>query len=181
MLADQPVLSTEMSDPTEKTPPTHIEISKPNVGYIPQLLELWKEQYDYHHQIDPAYYVPYSESLRATVENHLRELFEDRSGEHILVARTGTSLVGFITFDTGTESYFDTNITKYGEIKELLVKSSARGQGVGKALIRKVEGYFRSQNLTHVKIQLSSFNSTALAVYEKNGYTSRQQLLYKEL
>lgn len=105
------------------------------------------------------------------MEGYLQKLIADQDEEHILVAREDSALAGFITFGTGTESYFDTNITRYGEIKELLVKPDARGQGVGRALINRVENHFRSQNLPHVKIQISSFNQTALAVYKKLGYT----------
>lgn len=172
-----------MTEPlgAEKGAPIQYEIVKPTITDIPQLLDLWKEQYEYHHAIDPTYYVPYSETLRGTVEGYLQKLIADQDEEHILVAREGPTLVGFVTFGTETESYFDTNITRYGEIKELLVKPDNRKQGIGKALIDRVEENFRSQNLSHVKIQVSSFNPTALAVYEKLGYTPRQQLLYKQL
>lgn len=165
----------------EKGTPIQYEIVRPTIEDTPQLLDLWREQYEYHHGIDPTYYVPYSETLRGTVEGYLQKLIASEDEAHILIAKEGSSLAGFITFGTGTESYFDTNITRYGEIKELLVKPGARGQGVGKALINRVEDYFRLQNLPHIKIQVSSFNLTALAVYEKLGYTSRQELLYKPL
>ena len=166
---------------SERGAPSQYEIARPTITDIPQLLDLWKEQYEYHHEIDLTYYVPYSETLKGAVEEYLQKLIAAEDEEHIFVAREGATLVGFVTFGTETESYFDTNITRYGEIKELLVKPDTRRQGVGKALIGRVEDHFRSQNLPHVKIQVSSFNPTALAVYEKLGYTPRQQLLYKQL
>lgn len=159
---------------------TAYEIAKPTIKDIPQILKLWKEQYDYHHKLDPIYYVPYSEELGEKVRIYLERIIQG-DDQHILVARDGANLVGFITFDIGETSYFDANITKYGELKEVLVTESARGTGIGGELVKTMEKHFQDLDLPYVIIQCSSFNKTALAIYQKMGYTPRQELLYKSL
>ncbi len=47
--------------------PTETKIERPTLEDIPELLELWKQQYDYHHNLDPDYYasLPMSYALRS--------------------------------------------------------------------------------------------------------------------
>ncbi len=170
-------LNTHMTDRT-----INYEIDCPTIEDIPQLLDLWRQQYEYHHNIDPVYYASYSGDLNDRIRRYLEKTIqEDEDQEQILVAKDGNSLVGFITFTVGDESYFDSNIIRYGELKELLVTEGVRGTGVGGALVKAVEKRFRSLGVPFAVIKCSSFNTNALAVYEKLGYTTRQEILYKPL
>lgn len=90
-------------------------------------------------------------------------------------------MIGFITFEINSESYFDTNLKKFGVVSELFVKENARGKGIGKKLMQEAEKYFARKGLNTVKIQCSTLNKHALNFYEKSGYINRQTLLYKEL
>ncbi len=166
--------------PPEAPRPASHEIIKPTAEDIPQLLELWKQQYDFHHNIDPEYYAPFTDELRVTLEADLRALIEAED-PHILVAKNGEAVDGFITFGRETDAYYDANIRDYGVLKEILVTFDSRGSGLGRKLITAVEDSFREQGVPDMMIQCSSFNPNALAVYNAMGYTTRQELLYKKL
>src|SRR3989338_3120455 len=111
-----------------------MEIEKPHVADIPELLELWRKQFEFHHQIDSTYFVEYSDELKRTFEWYLNQSIEAEE-LHILVARNEHGILGYTTFSEGAETYFDTNIKKFGQIVELYVAEHARAQGVGKALV----------------------------------------------
>lgn len=166
-----------MTEPTETIKPSQYEIVRPTPEDMPRLLELWREQYDYHHTLDPDYYVPYSEE---NAQTHLQEIMQGDE-PHILAAREGTALVGFITFGMAENNYLDTNITRYGELKELLVTEDARGKGIAKALVASVENRFQAQGLGRVGVQCSVSNKPAIALYEQLGYKPSQVTLYKSL
>lgn len=156
------------------------KICTPKKEDIPQLLILFKEQYDYHHLLDPQYYVCYSDCLRTTIESHLNKLLQHAEPE-IRVAKNEIELVGFITFSIETEEYMDTVITKYGEIKELFVTLAHRRKKIGTALVNAAEDYFRAKKLLYSSIRYSAKNSAAPSVYKTQGYLSHQTILYKEL
>lgn len=167
--------------PGAEAPQPTYEISRPTAADIPRLLELWQGQYDYHHQhVDPVYYAPFTDELRARVEADLPSLVE-ADEPHVLVAREGDNILGFITFEQDEDTYYDANIKQYGVLKEAFVTERARSQGIGEALVHKAEDHFRDKGINHIMIQCSSENKPALALYERLGYIVRQKLLYKEL
>ena len=166
-----------MIQPSETGTPSQYEIVRPTPEDMPRLLELWKGQYDYHHNLDPDYFAPYDQE---TAERELQKAIEGDE-PHIFVAREGMTLVGFITFGSERNDYPDANIRQFGELKELFVTQDARGQGIAKALIANAENHFRAEGLDHIGVHASPFNKPALALYEKQGYVPRQQILYKPL
>lgn len=166
-----------MIHPSEAGTPTPYEIVRPTPEDMPRLLELWREQYDFHYNLDPEHYAPYSEEVA------VRELQESmqQTTSNILVAREGNTIVGFITFGEVTEDEPDTRIKHFGELKELLVTQEARRKGIGEALVTTVENQFSTQGLTYMRVQSSTFNKPAHALYEKLGYTPRQVIHEKPL
>ena len=157
-----------------------MNILKPTLADIPELLGLWKKQYDYHHDIDTIYYVAYSEDLKDEFEKYLTKAIND-DDPRILVAKDDAKIVGFITFKEDEESYFDTQIKKFGVVIELYVSDQSRAQGIGKALMREAENFFASKELTDVKLFCSSFNTNTLNFYSHIGYVQRQSVLFKKI
>jgi GNAT superfamily N-acetyltransferase len=155
------------------------EVGRPTLEDIPRLLELWKEQYDYHNAMDPEYYVPFSDELRSRLESDLPEAIEGEE-PHIFVAREGESILGFITFSREHDDYYDAQITDFGVLKEVLVAETARSKGVGQRLVKSAEDYFTGIGVSNIMIQCSTFNPRTLDIYQKAGYVSRQTLLYKK-
>jgi diamine N-acetyltransferase len=157
-----------------------MEIIKPRLNDIPQLLLLWREQYSFHHNLDSEYYVANSDELDKRLSEYLvGAINEDKP--NILVAKEGRHIIGFITFEDDSENYFDTNIEKFGVIVELFISEAERRKNIGKLLMNAAEDYFISKGLHHLKIQCSTFNNYALNFYNHLGYKNRQSLFYKKI
>lgn len=157
-----------------------MEIVKPKPNELDRLLDLWQEQYEYHNKIDPIYYVPNSVELNKKFKEYLVKAIK-KDEPHILIAKQGMEIMGFVTFEKGSGDYFDTNITRYGEVIELLVSEKYRERDVGKKLMCAVEKYFRENKIEFIKIQCSTHNINALNFYQHSGYENRQTLLYKRI
>ena len=70
---------------------------------------------------------------------------------------------------------------KTGSILELVVKSSIRGQGIGKTLLEKMEEYFKSINCRRINIEVFGPNKKGLNFYEKNNYIVRDMIVSKKI
>lgn len=70
---------------------------------------------------------------------------------------------------------------KTGSILELVVKSSIRGQGIGKILLEKMEEYFKSINCKRINIEVFGPNEKGLNFYEKNNYIVRDMIVSKKI
>lgn len=79
----------------------------------------------------------------------------------LAVARDGSLRLGFVL-------YRPRGFAGSPYIASLAVDASARGQGVGRALIAFVEGQFPEAR--HLFLLVSAFNSRAKALYERVGF-----------
>ena len=74
--------------------------------------------------------------------------------------------------------YLDYKCPKEGEITELIVSSKIRGNGIGKALIKEMEEYFKSVGCEYVLVDVFAYNENAIKFYDKEGYHPR---MYREI
>ncbi|SKA90739.1 putative acetyltransferase [Agreia bicolorata] len=56
------------------------------------------------------------------------------------------------------------------ELKRMFVTASARGLGVGQALINTVEEHARNHGVTVIRLETGVPQTAAIALYEKSGY-----------
>lgn len=77
--------------------------------------------------------------------------------------------------------YLDYKCPKRGRITELIVTSKLRSNGIGRALINKMEDYFKSQNCEYVLIDVFAYNENAIKFYDKNNYHSRMIVNIKKI
>ena len=69
--------------------------------------------------------------------------------------------------------YLDYKCPNRGEITELIVTSKTRSKGVGKALMNKMEEYFKSVGCEYILVDVFAYNKNAINFYDKMGYHSR--------
>lgn len=81
-------------------------------------------------------------------------------------------------FPYDEKDYLDYKCPKKGEITELIVSKKARGRGIGKVLMNKMEEYFKSLGCKYILLDVFAYNVNAIKFYEKEGYHSR---MYKEI
>lgn len=77
--------------------------------------------------------------------------------------------------------YLDYKCPKRGVITELVVTSKIRSNGVGQALISKMEEYFKSMKCEYVLVDVFGYNDMALKFYFKQGYHPRMLTTIKKL
>ena len=77
--------------------------------------------------------------------------------------------------------YLDYKCPKEGEIIELIVTKKVRSSGIGRALISKMEEYFKSVGCEYVLVDVFGYNDLALKFYYKQGYHARMLTTIKKL
>ena len=77
--------------------------------------------------------------------------------------------------------YLDYKCPKRGEITELIVTKNTRSKGVGKALINKMEEYFKSLGYEYIIVDIFAYNDNGINFYNKNGYHSRMITSIKKI
>lgn len=76
---------------------------------------------------------------------------------------------------------YDFKAPMRGRVTELVVSSSVRSKGIGKALLSKMEEYLKSIGCQDVLLGVFSYNTRAISFYEANGYHSRTMDMIKSL
>ncbi len=77
--------------------------------------------------------------------------------------------------------YLDYKCPRRGVITELIVTSKIRSKGIGKALIDKMEEYFKSNDCEYVLVDIFAYNENAISFYDKKGYHPRMYTDIKKL
>ena len=89
-------------------------------------------------------------------------------------------IMGYVrTYDK--YDYLDYKCPKSGEISELIVSKNIRGKGIGKKLIKKLEGYFKSIGCEYVFVDIFAYNKNAIRFYENENYHTRMLIDIKKL
>jgi GNAT superfamily N-acetyltransferase len=94
---------------------------------------------------------------------------------------TGAPIGWAACFVDENEIYIEPELRRYGYISELFVIESARGQGVGRALIAKCEDHFRTLKLRLMMIGVLSKNTNARRSYLAAGFRPYSEMLQKPL
>lgn len=77
--------------------------------------------------------------------------------------------------------YLDYKCPKRGEITELIVTKKVRSNGVGKALMNKMENYFKSLNCEYILVDVFGYNDSGIKFYKKDGYHTRMEIMIKKI
>lgn len=145
---------------------------------IDDIVEMFREQFRLHHAMNPVYYVSDNPELAQVIRKHIVKAI-DESSPHLLVARAKEELAGFITFAIETNTYFDSNLTRYGEVIEVYIRELYRKSGLGRLLMEKAENYFREQGCNFAHLAACTTNEVAAKFYDHLGYTSTIDLRTK--
>lgn len=60
-----------------------------------------------------------------------------------------------------------------GSITDLIVSKTARGNGIGNKLVKKMESYFKEVGCEYIMVDVFGYNEPANEYYEKLGYRTR--------
>jgi len=99
----------------------------------------------------------------------------------IYVAEQGNTIVGFIAGSIKESSSVESPLMMRGRVEELFISEESRGLGVGKALMNKMEEFFKKSNCKVVTIEVFAPNKNAYRFYKTLGYGDRNIDLIKVL
>jgi ribosomal protein S18 acetylase RimI-like enzyme len=105
----------------------------------------------------------------------MRMLRDSRSsGGDVLVAEHGGNVVGYASLLVGqsSDSAMDEVRYSYAYIGDLIVTRSARGTGIGKALLLECERLARAAGEQWLRVTVLSGNSLAREAYKRAGFES---------
>ncbi len=77
--------------------------------------------------------------------------------------------------------YLDYKCPRKGTVTELIVSKNARGTGLGKKLMQKLEEYFKEQKCEYIFIEVFAYNTKAINFYNKQGYHNRMHHILKKI
>lgn len=106
---------------------------------------------------------------------------KDNNGKCYLYVEDGKAigLIMGILREYDEYDYIDYTCPKAGVITELIINKSIRGKGIGKALIEKLENYFKEQECEYVFIDVFAYNHHAIDFYDREGYHNRMHTVVK--
>ncbi|MBR9876657.1 GNAT family N-acetyltransferase [Vibrio sp. J1-1] len=96
---------------------------------------------------------------------------KDGSGVFLL-ATADEQVLGFATLYQGFSSI---SLNKYWVLNDIYVSKSARGLGLGRALMEYIEAYAKSTNAKGIELETSLDNVVAQSLYEDLGYLENTQ------
>lgn len=127
------------------------------IGFIDGL-QRYEAEFESDRRLDAAY-----------AEDQFAHLMKKAGA--IFVAEFGATAVGWISvYVDDAPPYVIAAERRRAYVSELFVESSARGQGVGRALIAACEDWARAQGVCVIQIGHLSANARAAKVYEEAGY-----------
>ncbi len=113
-----------------------------------------------------AAYERLADEVSATPELLTRHVLDGQGGATALIAELAGEPVGFALFFRN----FSTFLGKPGlYLEDLYVRESARGQGVGRALLAHVAGIARAGDYGRLEWSVLDWNEPAIAFYQSLG------------
>lgn len=95
------------------------------------------------------------------------------------IAEENNEILGFVLFNIkNRESYYQ--IKKLGYVDLLYITEKARGKGIAKILMAKVEEVFKNSGIKIIELSVHSDNA-ACQIWRKFGFKDYKINMYKEL
>lgn len=118
---------------------------------------------------------PDARTLVTELDAFLTPLYPDESRHGYSVERLIAQGVAFFVLRVdgvaaacGGIQFFDEG---FGEIKRMYVRPAYRGRGLSKAMLAHLENYTRGQGVYLLRLETGLYQTEAISLYEKMGYT----------
>ena len=100
----------------------------------------------------------------------------------VLVAIADEDVVGFVSIWTRYRSQEPgDDPSEHGFVSDLVVSSTSRGKGIGRALLQAAEARAREVGAQFVRLSVLSGNEEPISLYASEGFTPYQVYLEKDL
>ena len=139
---------------------------------IPAISKLLGEVLEIHAAIRPDIFIPGTTKYTA---EELTEILNDNQKPVYVAVDENDEVLGY-AFTQLQEQPFSTNMVQFKSlfIDDLCVDSSARSQGVGKALLNFVKQEAKRLGCYELTLNVWAGNDSAIRFYEKNGLKTKE-------
>lgn len=139
---------------------------------IPAISKLLGEVLEIHAAIRPDIFIPGTTKYTA---EELTEILNDNQKPVYVAVDENDEVLGY-AFTQLQEQPFSTNMVQFKSlfIDDLCVDSSARSQGVGKALLDFVKQEAKRLGCYELTLNVWAGNDSAIRFYEKNGLKTKE-------
>ena len=137
-------------------------------------LQAFEKNIEGDRRLDPAVADEFLSVLATRVAQRRGRIFIAEIGD-------GSAIGWACCFVDSNEIYVEPELRDFGLVSELFVVESARGAGVGRALIASCEAHFRSLSLRSMMIGVLAGNGNARRTYLAAGFRPYSEQLLKML
>ena len=155
-----------------------IEIIRAEEQHVTAIGQLFLEFIQFHADIDPIW-TPIDNPIPDMVENHLRRFMESEDGI-VLVARDKERVVGYSLSEIKRVTPGSKRVN-YGYIDTMAITSRYRHTGIGEKMFVQITKWFQSNDIRRIETQTASQSVIANSFWQKQGFTTFQHNLYKNL
>jgi ribosomal protein S18 acetylase RimI-like enzyme len=156
-------------------------IRRPTKDDVAEMLRLWREMMDFHADWDDRFRPKPSPEAEQAWAKYLRDDIWDSDRWCVLVAEEEDSkLVGQIAGGLREPApVFEPE--SYGYITDIVVDPDARRRGIGRALFRALEDWFREQGATHLELRVLASNPASQAFWRAMGCSDYSDIMWYDL
>lgn len=134
---------------------------------VPEIVELWKEFWDYHQKMDPKFFVM-SEDGPSKFGEYVKGLIKSDDSQ-VLVALDQGQMVAYSIAQILKRPPIAKH-PEYGFISDLCVKSEYRRKGLGKQILDKILEWFKSRRIDRIELTVVAKNQIASSFWKKQGF-----------
>ena len=152
-----------------------VTIARAGAEALDRLRPLWLELHHHHQAVGGPALGPYVDDEESW--NARRVLYTEflAGGGFAVLAERDGELIGYamVALKTSAETEFDDTWRagpRVAEIETLSVAAAARGQGIGSALLDRVDAELDAEGVHDVVIAAFATNAGAIRLYERRGF-----------
>ena len=149
-------------------------------GDVPQMLCLWREMVNSTAREEPLLHHLPSPVGEQVWEKYLRESILGDENSCVLVADADGRLIGQI-IGVIRESLPIFEFERFGNVTDIVVDSTARRRGIGKALFETIETWFRQRGISSLNLPVLHNNAPAQGFWRKMGCADHVDILRYEI
>ncbi len=140
----------------------------------PDLVELFRALYEHHRDLQ-------TRDLRPDWEERWHEYLGPSDERLLLLAERDGVAVAYVNACIRESSAGLFTDERYGWIDDAFVTSSERKQGLGKALLRRVEEWCRERDVSELRLNVVAANEIGLRFWEAIGFRPTALTLSKPI
>jgi ribosomal protein S18 acetylase RimI-like enzyme len=144
-----------------------MEIISATESFVSEIVELWKEFWDYHQKMDPKFFVMSADGPSKFGE-YVKGLIKSDDSQ-VLVAMDEGQAVAYSIAEILKRPPIAKH-PEYGFISDLCVKSEYRRKGLGKQILDKILKWFKSRQIDRIELSVLAKNQIGYSFWKKQGF-----------